>query len=118
MAKHSKISPIICNLVEMHDYDFNTEIDVNVLGHVFEQSIQELDDLRADGMSTRKAEGIYYTPSYVVDFICRHTILPYLSASGGYMSPNELVMEYAAEGNLPMLEKKTARHQSAGSVVR
>ena len=106
MAKHSKISPIICNLVEMHDYDFNTEIDVNVLGHVFEQSIQELDDLRADGMSTQKAEGIYYTPSYVVDFICRHTILPYLSASGGYMSTNELVMEYAAEGNLPMLEKK------------
>ena len=106
LAKHPDLSPIICNLVEMHDYDFNTAIDVNILGHVFEQSIQELDDLRADGTSTRKAEGIYYTPSYVVDFICRHAILPYLSASGKYESPNELVMEYAASGDLPVLERK------------
>ena len=109
LEKHPKLNPIICNLIEMHDYDFNTEIDVNMLGHVFEQSIQELDDLRADGTSTRKAEGIYYTPSYVVDFICRNTIMPYLSLDGKAETSGDLVMEYASTGSLPVLEQKLRR---------
>ena len=37
---HPSLSPIILNMVEMRQYSFQSDIDINILGHVFEQSIQ------------------------------------------------------------------------------
>lgn len=101
---HPRLSPIILNMVEMRQYSFQSDIDLNILGHVFERSIQDLDDLEAG--SVRKSEGIYYTPSYITDWICRNTILPYLSLSGTVLEPEDLVREYAECGRLAELEKR------------
>ena len=103
---HGVLSPIICNLIEMRGYDFGSEVDVNILGHVFEQSLREFDSVPKGGSTSRRASGIYYTPSYITDFICRQAILPHLSLSGKFLEPAEMVREYAEEGKLAELEKR------------
>ncbi len=61
-------------------YDFGQDVSVEVLGHIFEQSISDLEELResASGerkaLSKRKAEGVFYTPSFVTSFIVDETL--------------------------------------------
>ena len=97
------LNPIIKNLLLMDSFDFTSEVNVKILGHIFEQSISDLEELRGDKISKRKREGVYYTPEYITDYICRNTIIPYLSknnSTGSY----ELVQEYI--DNIDELEKK------------
>ncbi|MDP3916768.1 MAG: Eco57I restriction-modification methylase domain-containing protein, partial [Nanoarchaeota archaeon] len=53
--------------------------------------------------SRRKKEGIFYTPEYITDYICRNTIITYLSKKGINSVP-ELIKEYAE--NIEELEEK------------
>ncbi len=70
-------------------YDFKDEVSVEVLGHLFEQSITDLETLRTDPDAAlapekkkpagkRKREGVYYTPAFITQFIVRETIGPCL----------------------------------------
>ena len=99
----NSLNPIIKNLLIMASFDFNTEVNVNILGHIFEQSISAIEDLKSDKTSRRKKEGIFYTPEYITDYICRNTIIPYLSEKGVSEVP-KLIKEYAE--NIEVLEKK------------
>ncbi|MGQ0772369.1 MAG: Eco57I restriction-modification methylase domain-containing protein, partial [Nitrososphaerota archaeon] len=99
----NELNPIIVNLLMMDSFDFTTEINVNILGHIFEQSISDLEELRGEGISRRKKEGVYYTPEHITDYICRNTIVSYLSRSGTNSIP-ELIDEY--KDNIEGLEKK------------
>ena len=69
------------------DYDFASEISVTVLGHIFEQSIadverlqaiargEEVEDEKAKGTSgRRKRDGVVYTPDYIARFIVEQTV--------------------------------------------
>ena len=56
--------------------------------------------------SVRKSEGIYYTPQYITDWMCRNAILPYLALSGTAQEPEDIVREYAERRRLPELEKR------------
>ncbi len=40
----NKINSIIKNLLIMASFDFNTEVSVNILGHIFEQSLSDLEE--------------------------------------------------------------------------
>ena len=67
--------------VEMWEYDFADDLSVNILGHIFEQSISDLEDLRNHfsededkGTSKRKKDGIFYTPEYIVDYIVKNSL--------------------------------------------
>ena len=76
------------------DYEFEDELPVNVLGHIFEQSITDLesirrqvhddidpDELKPDANAhdgQRHKEGIYYTPDYIVRYIVDNTVGTYL----------------------------------------
>ena len=102
--ENPRLSPIIRNIVEMRQHSFRSDIDIDILGHVFEQSIQDIDDTESG--SIRKSEGVYYTPSYITDHICRSTILQYLSLSGEEQSPEGIVREYAEQSRLTELEKR------------
>ena len=51
----------------------------------------------------RKEEGIFYTPEYITDFICRSTIIPYLSMEGAE-NVNDLISEYLKD--IDKLENK------------
>ena len=98
-----QLNPIIVNLLMMDSFDFTTEVNVNILGHVFEQSISDLEELREEKTSKKKIEGIYYTPEYITDYICRNTIIPCLSKSGTN-SAQDLIKEY--EDDLDELENR------------
>jgi len=69
------------------DYDFASEVSVTVLGHIFEQSIadverlqaqargEETEDEKASGASgRRKRDGVVYTPDYIARFIVAETL--------------------------------------------
>lgn len=89
-----KIWDNICQkFVDLWKYDFQEELSVNILGHIFEQSISDLEDLRIDMLGTevetwelgestksnkRKKDGIFYTPEYIVDYIVRNSLGKYL----------------------------------------
>lgn len=66
-------------------YDFREDVSVDVLGHIFEQSISDLEELRAENEQAqggappetparRKAEGIFYTPSHITQYIVEETL--------------------------------------------
>jgi type I restriction-modification system DNA methylase subunit len=67
---------------KLADCDFESDLNVNILGHIFEHSIADIERVKAEisgvafdgSQSTRKAGGIFYTPDYVTDYIVRKTI--------------------------------------------
>ncbi|MCC7574354.1 N-6 DNA methylase [Candidatus Woesearchaeota archaeon] len=99
----NRLSPVIRNVLLMASFDFNSEVNVNILGHIFEQSISDIEDLKTEKSSRRKKDGIFYTPEYITDYICRNTIITYLSKKGVNSVP-ELIKEYAE--NIEELEDK------------
>lgn len=69
------------------EYDFASEVSVTVLGHIFEQSIADVERLQAQarGEETeeeratgttgrRKRDGVVYTPDYIARFIVAETL--------------------------------------------
>ncbi|MFX1296306.1 MAG: Eco57I restriction-modification methylase domain-containing protein, partial [Promethearchaeota archaeon] len=99
-----RINPIIKNLLILGSFDFKTEVNVNILGHIFEQSISDIEMLKGGKIKgKRRREGIYYTPEFVTEFICKNTIIPFLSKSGVNEIP-ELIKEYSKD--IEELEKK------------
>jgi type I restriction-modification system DNA methylase subunit len=70
------------HLTKLSDYDFASEVDVNILGHIFENSLNELDEIKArlegqkiDKTKTkRKKEGVFYTPKYITKYIVENTV--------------------------------------------
>ena len=104
-VKHNdEISQIIKNLLAMASYDFQSQIQVHILGHIFENSISDLEVLLGINTSERKKEAVYYTPEYITRYICHNTIIPYLSKLGNISTPYDLLKEYADD--LDALDKK------------
>lgn len=68
--------------LNLSEYDFNSEVDVNILGHIFENSLSELEEIQAqlEGQeidktkSKRKKDGVYYTPKYITKYIVENTV--------------------------------------------
>jgi len=97
------LSPLIKNLLILGSHDFTDEVDVTILGKIFEQSISDLESLSNSADSARKISGVYYTPDEITKYICQNAIIPYLSKTGKN-SIIELVDEYS--NNLEELEIK------------
>tara|TARA_R110002050_G_scaffold79810_4_gene170578 strand:+ start:34852 stop:37950 length:3099 start_codon:yes stop_codon:yes gene_type:complete len=63
-------------------YDFETEVDVNILGHIFENSLNEIEEVAAQiegaeldlKKSKRKKDGVFYTPKYITKYIVESTV--------------------------------------------
>ncbi|MBK8829936.1 MAG: N-6 DNA methylase [Saprospiraceae bacterium] len=72
----------------LSNYDFESEVDVNILGHIFEHSLSEIEKIEqelAAGLDTvedpeavykskRKKDGVFYTPRYITKYIVENTI--------------------------------------------
>ena len=97
------INPIYKNLLLISSFDFASDLDVNILGHIFENSIGELEALKNDESSQRKKHGIFYTPEFITELIAKDTIIPYLSKNDVNNLP-DLIKEY--ENSLEELENK------------
>lgn len=67
---------------KLSEYDFESEVDVNILGHIFENSLNEIDEItnaiegqEIDKTKTkRKKDGVFYTPKYITKYIVDNTI--------------------------------------------
>lgn len=63
-------------------YNFASEVDVNILGHIFENSLTEIEEItnaiegKGDTAQTskRKKDGIFYTPRYITSYIVENTL--------------------------------------------
>ena len=101
-----EVNQIVKNILLMASYDFTTEVNVDILGHIFEQSLSDLEEIQEGEVSKRKKEGVYYTPEYITDYICRNTIIPYLTEKES-KTVEELIKEYS--GRLDILENKLSK---------
>src|SRR5947209_6304679 len=74
-------------LVNLNKYDFESELNVNILGHIFEQSISDIESFKAEllgrqaeiDISRRKKEGIYYTPEFVTKYLVESVVGQFLT---------------------------------------
>lgn len=87
---------IIEQFVALGDYDFTEDggqLSVEILGHIFEQSISDIEEIRTQienqgkleeekqteqKVSKRKKDGIFYTPAYIVNYIVENSLGRYL----------------------------------------
>jgi type I restriction-modification system DNA methylase subunit len=63
-------------------YDFESDVDVNILGHIFEHSLNEIESVTAEiegvdfdkQKARRKKDGVFYTPKYITKYIVDNTL--------------------------------------------
>ena len=68
--------------LNLSNYDFESEVSVNILGHIFEHSLTEIENIQAQlsgetidkSKSKRKKDGVFYTPKYITKYIVDNTI--------------------------------------------
>jgi len=66
----------------LSDYDFESQVGVNILGHIFENSLNEIESVNAEIEGTdfdkqktkRKKDGVFYTPKYITKYIVNNTV--------------------------------------------
>ena len=65
----------------LSEYDFESDVDVNILGHIFENSLSEIEEVTqqinsgaAPQTSKRKQDGVFYTPQYITKYIVENTV--------------------------------------------
>ncbi|HSV11457.1 MAG TPA: N-6 DNA methylase, partial [Hanamia sp.] len=67
----------------LSNYDFESEVDVNILGHIFEHSLNEIEEIEQQlsagetiekKTSKRKKDGVFYTPRYITKYIVENTV--------------------------------------------
>ena len=81
--------PLVEHTKQLSTYDFESEVDVNILGHIFENSLSEIEEVTQQieaGLgsspveagralvSKRKQDGVFYTPQYITKYIVENTI--------------------------------------------
>ena len=72
----------IKEIIRISDYDFESDLNVNILGHIFEQSISDIEEMKSEisdktlekKIGKRKKEGIYYTPEYITKYIVEQAV--------------------------------------------
>lgn len=70
------------HILNLTNYDFASEVDVNILGHIFEHSLNEIEEITAQLQGTeadktkskRKKDGVFYTPKYITKYIVDNTV--------------------------------------------
>jgi tRNA1(Val) A37 N6-methylase TrmN6 len=87
---------IVEKFIALGRYDFSEdggELSVEILGHIFEQSISDIEEIRTQienklkveeiketekKVSKRKKDGIFYTPAYIVEYIVENSLGRYM----------------------------------------
>ncbi len=78
-----KVWDEICNkFIDLWAYNFKDDLSVNILWHIFEQSISDIEEIKEQlsrddeikETSKRKKDWIFYTPEYIVDYIVKNSV--------------------------------------------
>jgi hypothetical protein len=102
------------------DYDFAHEINVDVLGHIFEKSINDIEKIRLTGLfeskeeeeprpkmaksAERKKGGVYYTPPEFTGFITQNTVAKVINEK-------VKILERDCGVRLEQIEKETEKNR-------
>lgn len=76
---------VLESFIKLSSYDFNSDLNVNILGQIFEQSISDVEQIKEEingeeqGNGKQKDDGIFYTPYYVTRYIVEQTLGVYLN---------------------------------------
>jgi type I restriction-modification system DNA methylase subunit len=81
---------MIAKLLTLSEYNFASDINVNILGHIFEQSLSDIEEIKTQigngrvlsheekeevkKNGKRKKEGIFYTPEYITRYIVKEAV--------------------------------------------
>ena len=68
--------------LKLTNYDFADEVDTNILGHIFEHSLNDIENVRVKlageevdkSKTKRKKDGVFYTPKYITKYIVDNTL--------------------------------------------
>jgi len=96
--------------LQLSRYDFASEVDVNILGHIFEHSLNEIEEITAElegqevdtSKTRRKKDGVFYTPKYITQYIVENTV-------GKLCEEKKAEMEIDDEEYRPNRQKKTKK---------
>lgn len=104
---------------KLSEYDFASEVDVNILGHIFENSLNELDELETRGhaplteenksVSKRKKDGVFYTPKYITKYIVENTVGKLCAEKKAELQIIE--EEYSTRGHTPLTRTHASLHR-------
>ncbi|MCL1938304.1 MAG: Eco57I restriction-modification methylase domain-containing protein [Candidatus Azobacteroides sp.] len=98
------------NILKLIVYDFDTEVDVNILGHIFEHSLTEIEEITneittgAKQISKRKKDGVFYTPRYITAYIVENTLGKLCTDKKTALAIDE--SEYVADYKRPKAQTK------------
>ncbi len=93
---------ILTQVLSLTEYDYRSDLNVNILGHIFEQSISDLEKMKrnlqgfgnleglAEQNGKRKSYGIFYTPENITKFLVKQTIGNWLEEQKLELGENEL----------------------------
>lgn len=77
---------ILESFLQLASYDFGSDLNVNILGQIFEQSISDVEQIKNEisgsvpvGQGKQKDDGIFYTPYYVTRYIVEQTVGTFLN---------------------------------------
>ena len=99
---------------KLSEYDFQVEVDVDVLGKIFENSLNEIDDITNqiekgntifDFSSKRKKDGVYYTPNYITKYIIQNSLGRLCNDRKEIIGINEL--DFTTDKNIQKKTKET-----------
>lgn len=100
---------------KLADYDYSTDVDVNILGHIFENSLNEIEEVTAQinnspngqpapVLNRRKRDGVFYTPQYITKYIVENTVGKLCAEKKAEMGIDE--QEYFSDKNRQTATKK------------
>jgi hypothetical protein len=106
---------ILKPVLALIDYDLASDLNVNILGHIFEQSISDIEELKADisgenfdkKQGKRKKDGIYYTPDTITRYIVEEAI-------GGWLKDRREELNEAALPELTIEDMDSIKTISSG----
>lgn len=95
---------VLADIIALESYDFESDLNVNILGHIFEQSITDLEELKASfkgetidkKKGKRKKDGIFYTPEYITKYIVSEAV-------GGWLDDKKHELGY---DDLPKIDEE------------
>ncbi|MCJ7424094.1 hypothetical protein MUP01_07485 [Candidatus Bathyarchaeota archaeon] len=73
-VENDGIELVLENLLEHYDFGQGREIDPNILGYIFEKTINFISG--TGETNQQKMKGAYYTPDDLVEFIIEETVVP------------------------------------------
>lgn len=98
--------------IKLSEYNYSSEVDVNILGHIFEHSLTEIEEITSSilgkeqptSISKRKKDGVFYTPQYITKYIVENTLGKLCSEKKSELKINE--EEYFSDKRRNITTKK------------